>query len=104
MLRTPVSQPLKNIVPRENPTPQRTLVSRRRPTHSNTCSRLDQLYRKKIEAIEHQTKLAVEEMERSKVQHDIDIQIKKEILKQEKIKTSILLIKRRKLLAFKNRK
>ncbi|XP_047523076.1 uncharacterized protein LOC125061611 [Pieris napi] len=75
----------------------------RRPIHTNTSS-LELLRKKKIEAIELQKKLAVEEMERKKVLHDLDTQIKKQILRQEKIKTNLLLIKRRRLLACRNTK
>ncbi|RVE41060.1 hypothetical protein evm_014290 [Chilo suppressalis] len=113
LLRTPVSQALKidgavekntpvtddiaNMIEKHKPNHE-TWISRRRPIHTNTSSSLELLHKKKIEAIELQKKHAVEKMERTKVLHDLDTQIKKQILRQEKIKTNLLLIKRRRLL------
>lgn len=105
LLGTPASLALKIDHNEKTPTNEKRTGSSKRPTHTSTHSSLEQLHRKKIEAIELQKRLAVKKMDRSKVSHDLDIQIKKELLKQEKIKTSMLLIKRRKLAkAFKKRK
>ncbi|XP_028159559.1 uncharacterized protein LOC114352238 [Ostrinia furnacalis] len=104
-LRTPVSQALRSndeTVVKNTKTTENIMkpIEKQARTRQAWIS-LEQLHKKKIEAIDLQKQLAVEEMERSKVLHDLDIQIKKQILRQEKIKTNILLIKRRRLLAHK---
>ncbi|XP_045489404.1 uncharacterized protein LOC111002303 isoform X2 [Pieris rapae] len=110
LLRTPVSEELKIDDADDKNTPdniakqklnRKTWISRRRPIHTKTS--LELLHKKRIEAIELQNKLAVEEMERTKVLHDLDTQIKKQILRQEKIKDNLLLIKRRRLFSLQKK-
>lgn len=70
-------------------------MSRRRPEHNSTTTSLEMLHKNKIEAINLQKKFAAEEAYQKKLTAQIDLDIKNEILKQEKIKTKLLLLELR---------
>lgn len=89
MLKTPLTAQLK--------TPKnKSGISRRRPLHTPVTSSLELLHKQKIEAINLQKILAAEEAEGKKTILQLEIEIKKEILKQEKLKTKLLLSELRK--------
>lgn len=83
-----------NLETKKSPKKNKSWVSRRRPTSTTSTSEI--LLQKKIEAIEIQVSLAMKESARLEKLAEIDIEIKKEILKQEKFKTRLLLLEKRK--------
>ncbi|CAG5024200.1 unnamed protein product [Parnassius apollo] len=89
LLRTPVSASLKTS------SDKRSGISRRRPEHNSTTNSLEMLHMNKIEAINLQKNIAAEEADQKKLIAQIELDIKKEILKQEKIKTELLLLELR---------
>lgn len=87
MLRKPVSTPLRFSCNEEAEKSKKTWTSRRRPTYAPSTSSLQKLHERKIEAIDAQQRVAESENKRASDHHELDLQIKKEKLKQEKLKS-----------------
>lgn len=92
MLRKPVSTPLRFSCNEEAEKSKKTWTSRRRPTYAPSTSSLQKLHERKIEAIDAQQRVAESENKRASDHHELDLQIKKEKLKQEKLKSRIHLL------------
>lgn len=81
---------------------QKTWSSKRRPAIP-ASSTLETLHKKKILATEMQIGFAAEEREKAKKKFDLEMKIKNEILKQEKIKTQLLLVQLKRAKCFKKK-
>ncbi|XP_072938116.1 myb/SANT-like DNA-binding domain-containing protein 3 [Epargyreus clarus] len=94
-LKTPISKPLRSAEGNRGSNSGRRLewMSKRRPQLSN--SSLETLQQLKANAITTQMEHTVKERQEAKELFDIQMDIQREILKQEKIKTRLLLLELR---------
>lgn len=90
LLQTPISKQLKST----KQTERRQLigVNKRRPQLTSSKVSLESLHDRKKEAISVQIDHASKERDEASTLFNINLRIKQEILKQEKIKTKLLLL------------